>query len=451
MIKRTRKSACGKAAALAALVLVAAAPGTFARVLSLRECIDIAVANNPDMGVARQLLHKTESRVMQSYGNLLPGFTVDFYAGHRFYGPSSVLIDERGREVKREGFDYEDYTLRFGSDIVLWDGGGNYARLRQARLGRAGAQEEFAYNSNLMTAAVIRSYYNLVRGRMLLAVAAESVEQARQSLERTEALLEVGSATRADVLKASVRHSNTRLDLIRSTNRVELAREDLRALLNRPGDGDIDVDTTLVIDLALADAEREVAYALDNRSDLRSLKYYVESAESGITAARSGWLPTLGATFGYIWSDRSMADNLNFFREEYQWNIHAFVRLNVFDRFRTSTEVRTARADMRIAEYNLERSRLGAVREVKSLVLMIDEAGQRIEVASETVEQAREDVRLAEERYRVGAGTMLDAITAQVALTQARADVIDAKCDYLIAVADLARATGREVAPEPGN
>jgi len=67
-----------------------------------------------------------------------------------------------------------------------------------------------------------------------------------------------------------------------------------------------------------------------------------------------------------------------------------------------------------------------------------------VAVATETVEQAQEDVRLAEERYRVGAGTMLETIAAQVALTQAKADVIGAKCDYLVAVADLDRATGRE-------
>ena len=38
---------------------------------------------------------------------------------------------------------------------------------------------------------------------------------------------------------------------------------------------------------------------------------------------------------------------------------------------------------------------------------------------------------------------MLETIDAQVALTQAKADVIEANCDYLISKADLARATGR--------
>jgi outer membrane protein TolC len=140
-----------------------------------------------------------------------------------------------------------------------------------------------------------------------------------------------------------------------------------------------------------------------------------------------------------------MADNLNFFKEEYMWSIIGYVSLNIFDRFATSASVKRAKADHRIAEYNLENAKLQAVREIKSLVFMLRESRERISVATETVEQAMEDVRLADERYRVGAGTMLETIDAQVALTQAKADVIDAKCDYLIAAADLARATGRRV------
>ncbi len=430
----------------AAIMVSTAVSGGFSaeRILSLRECIDIALVSNPDMGMARQSLKKSESNVLYGYGNLLPNLQLDFYAGHRYYGPSSVLIDESGRPVQQQGFDFEDYTFRIGSDIVLWDGGANYARLRQAKRNREGAKEELQYNYDMITATVIRAYYNLVRFKRLTVVADESVDQARQSLDRTEALLEVGSATRADILKAKVRHSNTKLDLIRAKNQVELSREDLIAVLNIDDYSDLGVDTALVMSMTNPDPSSEIDFAMQNRSDLRGLRAYLEGADAGVRVARSGWLPIFGANFGYFWSDREMAENLNFFRNEYSWNITAYMRINIFDRFFTSANVKTAKADYRISEYQLEKSKLNAVREIKSLIIVINEAIERVAVATETVEQALEDVRLAEERYRVGAGTMLDTIAAQVALTEAKAVVIDAKCDYLVAVADLDRATGRE-------
>ena len=446
MFRMTRGSLLSVIAVGVVIMVSTAVSGVFSaeRVLSLRECIDIALVNNPDMGIARQSLKKSESNVLASYGNLLPNLQVDFYAGHRYYGPSSVLIDDSGRPVQQQGFDFEDYTMRIGSDIVFWDGGANYARLRQSRNNREGAKEELQYNYDMITATVIRAYYNLVRFRRLTVVAEESVDQAKQSLERTEALLEVGSGTRADVLKAKVRHSNTKLDLIRAKNQVELTREDLIAVLNLADYSELGVDTTLTMKMTNPDPVSEIDFAMDNRSDLKGLEAYLEGSNAGVRVAKSGWLPVFGANFGYYWSDRKMADNLNFFKDEYSWNITAYMRLNVFDRFWTSANVKTAKADHRISEYQLEKSKVNAVKEIKSLIIVINEAIERVSVAAETVEQAREDVRLAEERHRVGAGTMLDTIAAQVALTQAKADVIGAKCDYLVAIADLDRATGRE-------
>ncbi|HUV37277.1 MAG TPA: TolC family protein [Patescibacteria group bacterium] len=428
---------------LAALVITVAACG--AEILSLNDCINIALKSNPEIGIAEEGYRKAQSSLLMNYGGLLPWLSADFSTGHRFYGPSSVQFDAQGRPVIQNGFNYEDYSFRISSDIVLFDGGGTINQIRSAMSGRDASKEELRYNKDLITARVIRAYYDLVRSTMLRRVQEEAQEQANKSLERTEALLEVGSATRADVLKARVLHSNTRLNMIKAKNAVELAREDLISLLNVTESRAFDVDTTTVITYIDPDSNGEIQFALDNRPNLKSLQYTIRSASAGIAAAKSGWLPTVGASFGYVWNDRAMADNLNFFKEEYMWSVIGYVSFNLFDRFATSANVRNAKANHRIAEYNLENAKLQAIREIKSLVFMLRESRERISVATETVEQAMEDVRLADERYRVGAGTMLETIDAQVALTQAKADVIDAKCDYLIAVADLARATGRRV------
>jgi outer membrane protein len=428
---------------LVALVSPIAALG--AEVLTLDDCIGIALDNNPEIGVAEEGYRRAESNLLLNYGGLLPQLSAGFSTGHRFYGPSSVQFDAQGRPVVQDGFDYEDYSFSISSDIVLFDGGGTINQIRSAMSGRDASKEDLRYSKDLIAARVIRAYYDLVRSTMLQRVQEEALEQAKKSLERTEALLEVGSATRADVLKARVLHSNTRLNMIKARNAVELAREDLVSLLNVAESGTFDVDTSMTITYSDPDIDAEIRFALDNRPDLKSLQHSIKSAGAGVAAAKSGWLPTVGASFGYGWNDREMADNLNFFKEEYMWSIIGYVSFNLFDRFATSANVRNAKANHRIAQYNLENAKLLAIREIKSLVFMLRESHERISVATETVEQAMEDVRLADERYRVGAGTMLETIDAQVALTQAKADVIDAKCDYLIAVADLARATGRRV------
>ena len=59
------------------------------------------------------------------------------------------------------------------------------------------------------------------------------------------------------------------------------------------------------------------------------------------------------------------------------------------------------------------------------------------------IEQAQEELRLAQERFRVGAGSTLERINAEVNLSSARADEVEAICDFLINKARLERAVGR--------
>jgi outer membrane protein len=437
------------AAALAVLVVCAPSHSPVAAerpVRSLDECIAIAQKNNPDIAIAGESYKKSESALLMNYGSLLPGFSLNFATGHQFYGPSSVQFDASGRPVQREGFDYDDYSFRISSDITVYDGGGSINRIRSSMSDRNAAREQLRYRKDVIAASVIRAYYDLVRNKMLLRTQEESSDLAKRNLERAEALLEVGSATRADVLKARVLHSNTRLSVIGARNAVELARQDLAVLLKMQPNEEIDVDTVITLEFGNIDADSEVRHAMAYRPDLKSLEFNVSSAQQSISAARSGWLPSMGVSFGYNWNDRKLPDDyVNFFENEYYWNVVGYVSLNIFDRFRTSSSVRMAKADARIAEYTLDKAKLDAEKQIRTLILSISEARERISVATETVEQAGEDVRLAEERYRVGAGTMLETIDAQVALTQAKSDVIQAKCDYLIATADLAVATGRKI------
>ena len=103
-----------------------------------------------------------------------------------------------------------------------------------------------------------------------------------------------------------------------------------------------------------------------------------------------------------------------------------------------------ARAIARQNEFSRRQAELDAVREVQQLVNSLEESRERLQVARENVARSREDLRLAQEKFRVGAGTILDTITAESDLTSTRANEVQAVVDFLIARANLARATGRD-------
>ena len=68
-----------------------------------------------------------------------------------------------------------------------------------------------------------------------------------------------------------------------------------------------------------------------------------------------------------------------------------------------------------------------------------------IDIAREAVALADEDLRAIRERYRVGVATALDVVTSQVALDQARVNLVGSRYDYVTAKAELEAVLGREL------
>lgn len=415
-------------------------------VLSLEDAIEIATDQSTVVGRSREQLQTARQNVLSNYGRFLPNATMSLYAGRTFIGPTaSVQFDSQGRFVQPSGFDYESYSFSLNSSMNLFDWGVNIKSLNSARDNSRAAEYDLQYQKDGITANTIRAYYNLVRDKYLTLVERESVRAAQRNLEQVEAFFAIGSNTRADVLTAKVRLGNTQLALITARNNEEIAKATLTSLLNFPLTREFDVDSSLAITRVDPDLESEIEYMLEHRSDLLGNRQRVAATGNALTAAENSRWPTFAASFQYSWNDREFPENGNFFEEEYGWGLGVSMNWNIFDRFATKSSILNAKAQNRIAEFTLQQAKLDAILEVKTILLSLREADERMRVSEETMTQGEENLRLAEERYRVGAGTILETVDAQVTLTQARSALVRAKCDYLIAKAELLRATGRSV------
>ncbi len=416
------------------------------RVLSLEDALDIAIDASTSVGIYRERLNTARQDVMRTSGLFLPNFALNFSAGHSYAGPTnSIFIDEQGRPVNQAGFDYENYSFQLNSNMTLFDWGANVKTLDSAKRSSEAAAFDLIYQKDIVTAQVIRAYYDVVRKRNIKLVQEEAVSAAQRNLDQAEAFFKIGSNTKADVLQARVRLGNTQLQLITARNSEDLAMATLASLLNLPLDEAFDVEGSLEIPPVELDVDKDIEYMLGHRSDLESGRNRLLAAESGLTAAENGRWPTISGGLSYGWSDRAFPDNANFFKSEYAWGLGVQLSWNIFDRFATKSDIQAAKANRRIAEQELKQSKLDAILEVKQLNILINEAEERIRVSEETVTQAKENVRLAEERYRVGAGTQLETLESAAALQEAQGNLVNAKCDFLVAKADLLRATGRAV------
>jgi outer membrane protein len=282
-----------------------------------------------------------------------------------------------------------------------------------------------------------------VRAQQRVLVAIDAEQLALRELERSETYFELGISTRSDVLQAKVRHQQTKLDVVRERNGERNAFLTLTHAMNIPGSRPFEVQADLV-DVSqwqLPALDPLLESARTSRLDLAATEFSLEASESGVTRARSGYYPRLSA-FASV--GRSVSETPFRFgaQENTSFSYGVQGTWNVFDRLRTKQQVRNAVAAKRRAEYDLRQRQLDVELEVVTLWNNLLEATESYEVSVVTVEQSQEDLRLAEERFRVGAGTQLDLITAQVNLARARRDLVDAQIGAIKIRGQLQRATG---------
>ena len=101
--------------------------------------------------------------------------------------------------------------------------------------------------------------------------------------------------------------------------------------------------------------------------------------------------------------------------------------------------VKTATADVQIAQADLKQASLTAVSDVSQAYSNLKYAEQQADIAKSQVANATESVRLAEGRFKAGVATFLEVTTAQAALVLAQSQQVNAQTQIQQARAQLQR------------
>ncbi|RKZ16961.1 hypothetical protein DRQ53_04930 [bacterium] len=348
-----------------------------------------------------------------------------------------------------------DVTSRFRSDgqradasWTVFDGFDRLWEGKQAAAALNSVESNYEYQRRLVRERISDAYFDLQRAYGRVAVAAEAEGLAAQELERTETYFELGISTKSDVLQAKVRHQQTKLDGVRERTGERRAFILLAFSMNIPGADMFRLMEELpaVDRIEVHSLDELITRADQDRLDITAAEFSLEASRDGVTRARSRYYPQV-SIFGSM--NRSSSDSPQALRFGAQintsvaWGVQG--RWDLFDGWRREQQYRRAVATRRKAEYGLRKTRLEVELQVVNIYSNLIDAVESYDVSSFTVEQSVEDLRLAEERFRVGAGTQLDVITAQVNLATARRDLVDAQVNYAKFINQMRRAVGGDV------
>jgi outer membrane protein TolC len=430
--------------ALAVLLFLALAlPGT-ARGQSrpsrtLEECVEIALARHPRLASADAFVEAGDQRVRQERAGYLPQVNAGASRSERKRSAAQATgLPNQGQvETRTRRFGYT--TSGVSLTQVLFDFGRNLDSIQAARARRDSLEADADTERAAIVRDVKQAYFDLLAARRLRDVAEEVLVSNRRQLDQARGRYEVGFTAKLDVTRSEVLVANAELDLLTARNSVLVAEQRLRNAMGL--DEPLDFDPVDVLEARPAEIAEEhaLATAFARRPELLSVRAERRAAEEEASSRWKEHLPDFSAGVDYDWSGSDSP-----LEETYQFG--AFVTIPIFSGGLIDARVGEARANALALGFDEDALEQDVALEVRSAVLELSRAGQAIGVSERVRAQARENLALAEGRYQTGVGNVIELADAQAQRASGEAEYVRSLYEYRIALAELERAMGEELA-----
>lgn len=321
--------------------------------------------------------------------------------------------------------------------LPIYNGGKISGAIKQAKAGYLISEQGVQKAYNDMRSTVTNGYFDMLQADNMQQLGRESVERLADHLKNVEAQYEVGVVAKVDVLRSQVELANAKQSLIKAENAYQIAEANLNKIVGLPMDTQLKLDNILVYTPYENDMQYCLDYAAKHRPELEQAKQQVEAAKGALRVAISGHMPQINASASQSWSDSNWPGD-----ENGNWVVGVSVNMNIFDSGVTVSKIHGAEADLAKAHESY-RDTVDLVNlDVRSNYLNMREAEKRIDTTKLAVSQAEEDYRIAQLRYMNGVGTNTDVLDAQVALTDAKTNYLQAMYDYNTCKTNLETAIG---------
>jgi outer membrane protein len=368
------------------------------------------------------------------------GTTVALEAGSAMN--DSSLYDSKFYD-SRLGMTVTQALLRgFGTDV-------NLARLRQARLETRMSEYELRGFTESLVAEVERTYWDFALARRQIEIVEESLKVARQQLNETKELIDVGRLARAELPAVQAEVAAQEQALIQARANKESIRLQMLRLLNPAGPGiwqrELDlIHQPTLPEIKLEDVELHVAVSKRMRPVLNEARLEILRGDLELVKTKNGLLPlmdlfiTLGKS-GYADSFGESVSNI----KKDNYDALAGIKFN-YPVFNRDAEALHRRAQLirEQAQKSLENlSQLVEV-DVRTAYIEVNRTKQQIAASSATRMFNEEKLRTETEKMRVGKSTSFLVAQAQRDLLVSRIAEVQALANYLKALIDLYRQDG---------
>lgn len=444
--------------------------------LSLDDCINIAISNNPSIGLAINTTKIYKSRIGQAKSAYLPQLNVS--TGYSRQNPETNGTDR----------DNNQYAGSISLNQMIYDFGKTPTKTKIQSLNLNSSKSDVDETILQVSYNVKQAYFSALSSKISKDVYTQAIKEYELHLNQAKAFFQVGTKSKIDVTTAEVNLSNARLNYIKADNSYKTAIAILNNAMGLYAAPTYDIADTILFkrpentvqnEVSVANKESKTAKsqnktqnksdskdtvlktsiekfnitenlvfkkfdigideainaAYANRPDLKSLLLRQSSANESVKLAKKDYLPVVSGFANYGFGGQQ-------FPLDSGWSFGTNINLPVFNGFLTKNQINEARANLDVAKSNLEILKQNIYLQVQQAYISLTETEKRIPVAALTVKQAKENLELANGRYKVGVGNSIEVQDAEINYNNAQLAYVQVFYDYNIAKSSLEKAMG---------
>lgn len=396
--------------------------------VNLQQAIDISVAKSPVLAAARANKQLTDIPVQAARTAIFPSLS----------GTASLTQTSRFGNAAGGAGQGQNGTASFGSSFVskglnatlrqlIYDGGKVIAQIHQAKANSVAGADTYERNLETLSFNVAQAYYNVLQSEATTQLDVQVVHQNQVQENLVQAQLRAGTASEVDLATAQLPTAQARVALVRQQG-TELAAKAAfaqqlglspDALVEPISSGAASQPTTTVPILSY---DQSVTRALSLRPDYLSATASVMAAQYNVQVQRSGLLPVLNGSASYGTNSTNSAGGA--FGPNDSFGVTLSVP--IFDQGLTRAQTEQAQAQVDLAQAQLAQTKLTVETDVRQALVGLVSAQAAVSQAEAELSKAQEILKATQAQYRAGVTTLPLLLNAQVGLTTAQTDNVNA-------------------------
>jgi outer membrane protein len=418
---------------------------------TLAELVDVAEHHNPG---TRTIWERAKQKARElglaksAYYPELDGLAV--FGDERLINPFPEPLAPRGYVMVEIPVVKPEVTLQY----LIFDFGKREGSVDSARQEKFAAGADVIQVNQALAFRVASAYYQLMTAQERLQAAQDTLRTAQTTQDAAENRLNNGLATLPDVLNARAETAQAAFDEESADGDEKIARVTLTEAVGADPSPNIVIDSQRSAPLPerlTMSIEALIDRATKDRPDLMAQTLRIRSAEGRIRAARAEYKPQIvlsgSAAQTSVWptADYGQLGSAS----EPTWSVELGIRWRIFDGGARKNELLIAESKRREAADELTVIHDRTTREVWTAYIAFRTALRKHDAAVALLESANASYSASLDAYKYGVKNLVDVVTAEQQLAQARLSSVSARSELFLEAVNLEFATGNLLRNQP--